>query len=367
MSEFPSHRTDFSLRRLILTIAVVGVAAGIAYWYGVSSVQQPTDADSLKIYGMDSPVRNQLYAEFMDADGDLVADAPKDEAKWLDPPVLNFCYLASEQERYEKSWSGFLEYLAEETGKEVKYLPVDSVEEQLRAIKNGKLHITGINTGATPLAVNAAGFVPVCGFGRENTPFTYTMKFVVPKGSSISKVNELPGHTLTLTNPTSNSGWKAPLTLLKRDFQLLPVRDFDVIYSNGHRESLQGISSGAYQIAAVASDEMDLAIRRGDVSDDQFIVIFESDPFPSNIFGHLFNLHPTLAEKVRNSFLTFSWADSELEKEFEAFGAGKFLPISYKDDLKLIREIDDAMGRRHVIDADNFANPAEDLSVNDAN
>jgi len=355
MSESPSPPREFSLPRLLGLLTLVGVTAAIAYWVGVNSVEQPTDADNLKIYGMDSPTRNQLHAEFVDADGDLVADPPQDEAQWIDPPTLNFCYLASDQQRYEKAWAGFLDVLAAETGKEVNYLPMNSAEDQLRAIKEGKLHVTGINTGSTPLAVNAAGFVPVCGFGREKTPFTYTMKFIVPKGSSVSKVSEFSGKTLTLTNPTSNSGWKAPLVLLKRDFQLLPVRDFDVIYSNGHTESLQGIASGTYEIAAVASDETDLAIERGDVSADKFDVIFESDPFPSNIFGHTYNLQPALAEKVRNCFLTFPWPGSELESEIGSSGAGTFLPISYKDDFKLIREIDDAMGSRHEI------SPAKDV------
>ncbi|MDC0935448.1 PhnD/SsuA/transferrin family substrate-binding protein [Pirellulales bacterium] len=348
-----TQRTQFSLLRLVCSIAVVGAVAGMGYWYGVSRIEPPSEAEGLKIYGMDRPIRNRLQADYTDEDGDLVADLPNDESQWLDPAVINFCYLASDQQRYQKTWAQFLEFLAERTGKEVKYLVIDSTEEQLKALKEGKLHVTGLNTGATPIAVNACGFVPVCGFGKDGASINYTMKFIVPQGSSITEVGELAGHTLTLTNPMSNSGWKAPLTLLKRDFQLLPVRDFAVIYSNGHAESLKSIATGAHEIAAVAGDEMDLAIDHGIVSEDKFTVIYESAPFPHNVFGHLHNLQPALAEKVRESFLAFPWAESKLEAEFSAFGAGEFVPISYKTDLSLIREIDDAMGRRHVISADD--------------
>jgi len=358
MNESQSQRREFSLSRLVCSLAVVGAAAAAAYWYGVSSVKLPSEVELLKIYGMDRPTKNRLDDEFVDDDGDLVADPSKDKSQWLDPPVLNFCYLATDQQRYQTTWSGFLKYLAEQTGKEVNYLVIDSAEDQLRAIKDGRLHVTGINPGAVPIAVNACGFVPMCEFGKDGTPITYTMKIIVPKGSSVSKVSDLSGHTLTLTETTSNSGWKAPLTLLKQNFNLFPVRDFAVIYSNGHLESLQGIVSGAYEIAAVASDEVELAIEHGHVSEDQFVSIYESEPFPNNIFGYLHNLQPALAEKVRQSFLSFPWSESELETEFGAFGAGEFRPVSYKEDLKLIREIDDAMGRRHVISADDKSRQA---------
>ena len=85
------------------------------------------------------------------------------------------------------------------------------------------------------------------------------------------------------------------------------------------------------------------------MSEDQIKTIYESEPFPNNIFGHLHNLHPALAEKVRQSFIDFPWSKSDLETEFSVIGAAGFQPISYKDNLKLIREIDNAMGRHHVV------------------
>lgn len=350
MNEAQSQRREFSLSRLVGPVAIAGVVAAIAYLYGVNSVEQPSgELEGLRIYGMDSPIQNRLHDVFTDNDGDLVADLPKDESQWLDPPVLNFSYLSYDQQRYQETWSKFLVFMAEQTGKEVNYLVMDSADEQLQAIKDGQLHITGINPGAVPIAVNACGFVPVYGFGKDGSPITYTMKIIVPKGSVISKVSELAGHTLTLTTPASNSGWKAPLTLLKRDFQLLPVRDFAIIFSGSHLGSLQRIASGTSEIAATASDEMNLAITHGHVSEDQIKTIYESEPFPNNIFGHLHNLQPALAEKVRQSFIDFPWSESELETVFGVIGAAGFQAISYKDDLKLIREIDDAMGRRHRV------------------
>ena len=221
--------------------------------------------------------------------------------------------------------------------------------DQLRALRDGKLHVTGVNTGAVPLAVNACGFVPFCGFGNDSGLVSYTMRIVVAAENEISAVAGLAGRTLTLTTPTSNSGWKAPLMILKRDFNLLPVRDFAVNFSNGHAESLQGIASGQYEIAAVASDEIDLAVERGVIDKGSLRTIYESARFPSNVLGRAYNLSPEVSEKVRAAFLSYDWTDTAIQREFSAFGARRFAPIAYEADLRLVREIDDAMGRRHII------------------
>jgi phosphonate transport system substrate-binding protein len=48
-----------------------------------------------------------LDARFVDADGDLVADAPKDPKQWVDPATLIFAYTPVEDPAvYVKVWEG---------------------------------------------------------------------------------------------------------------------------------------------------------------------------------------------------------------------------------------------------------------------
>src|SRR3546814_1410021 len=60
------------------------------------------------------------------------------------------------------------------------------------------------------------------------------------------------------------------------------------------------------------------------------------------IYGHVYNLHPTLAAKVEQAFFTFDWEGSDLKKEFQA--EDRFLGIRHKYDWDIIRKIDKAMG-----------------------
>ena len=205
------------MSRLAIAILVVLAAAGGAYWLGVNSVR-PKEVPALWALGMDQPSTNQLNSEFQDADGNLVADPPANPTDWLDPPTLNFSYLAADQERYATTWADVLKFISERCGKPVEFRPQDSPDGQLAGIRSGELHIVGINSGSVPVAVHECGFVPLCSLGADGKLATYTMKVIARKDSPLKDVSDLRGRRLALTDPTSNSGWKAPLLLLKTNY-----------------------------------------------------------------------------------------------------------------------------------------------------
>ncbi|MEX2306026.1 MAG: phosphate/phosphite/phosphonate ABC transporter substrate-binding protein [Pirellulales bacterium] len=332
---------------IVVSIASLGIAAG-AYSYARRKASLPEE-HVLEVYGLNRPVKNRLADRYQDADGDLVADAPADEAQWLDPDKIKFNYLATKQDHYAEVWTPFIAYLSEKIGRPVEYQPYDLPEDQLLAIHKGETQIVGVNSGSVPIAVNSCGFIPLCSLGSEAGVATYTMQIIVPRDSSITDVKQINGHMLTLTDSTSNSGWKAPMMVLWRDFQLQPVRNFDVVYSGSHVDSIRGIAEGKYQVAAVASDEVALAIARDEIGKDDFRVLYESEPFCNNVFGVPHNLSPGLAESIRSAFLAYPWEGTKLKEEFATIGADRFQPVDYKKNFKLIREIDDAMGRPHEL------------------
>src|SRR5574341_572726 len=95
-----------------------------------------------------------LDSRYKDADGDMVADAPTDAKDWVDPATLVFAYTPVEDPAvYAKVWQGFLDHLAKATGKKVVFFPVQSNTAQLEAMRAGRLHVAGFNTGSNPIAV----------------------------------------------------------------------------------------------------------------------------------------------------------------------------------------------------------------------
>ena len=90
--------------------------------------------------------RGTLDARYCDVDGDLEADTPTDPSKLKDPKTLIFAYTPVEDPAvYKTAWADFLTHLEKETGKKVKFFPVQSNAAELEAMRSGRLHIAGFN------------------------------------------------------------------------------------------------------------------------------------------------------------------------------------------------------------------------------
>ena len=62
------------------------------------------------------------------------------------------------------------------TGKKIQFFPVQSNAAQIEAMRAGRLHIAGFNTGSNPLAVACAGFKPFAMMASEDDSFGYEME-----------------------------------------------------------------------------------------------------------------------------------------------------------------------------------------------
>jgi phosphonate transport system substrate-binding protein len=287
--------------------------------------------------------RGSLDTRFCDRDGDLVADAPTDPKQWVDPATLVFAYTPVEDpEIYRSVWDGFLRHMSTLTGKKVVFFPVQSNAAQIEAMRAGRLHVAGFNTGSNPLAVNCAGFVPFAMMARADNSFGYEMEIITRADSGIAKIQELKGKKLAFTQPTSNSGFKAPSALLKAEFDMIPERDFKAEFSGKHDNSILGVYNKDYHAAAIANSVLKRMVARKVVDGSKLRSLYKSQTFPTTGYGHVYNLKPALAAKVKEAFLTFPWEGSALKKEFEKSGEAKFVPITYKGHWDVIRKIDRA-------------------------
>jgi len=289
--------------------------------------------------------RGDLDARFCDVDGDLIADIPTDAAMLQDPDTLIFAYTPVEDPAvYKTAWSDFLDHLKATTGKDVLFFPVQSNAAQIEAMRSGRLHIAGFNTGSNPLAVNCAGFRPFTIMASKDGNFGYEMEIITFPGSGIEKVEDIAGKQLAFTSPTSNSGFKAPSAILKGDFDMLPDRDFEPVFSGKHDNSILGVANQDYMAASIANSVLKRMISRDVVTPDQVISIYKSQTFPTTGFGTVYNLTPELQDKIREAFFTFEWEGSSLQAEFEKSNEGQFLEMTYQEFWEVIRKIDTANG-----------------------
>jgi len=287
----------------------------------------------------------KLDSRFLDQDGDLIADIPVDAAKQVDPSTLIFAYTPVEDPAvYAEVWQEFLDHMSELTGKQVQFFPVQSNAAQIEAMRAGRLHIAGFNTGSNPLAVACAGFRPFAMMAAADGSFGYEMEIISYPESGIEKVEDIKGKTLAFTAETSNSGFKAPSALLKAEFGMEAETDYTPAFSGAHDNSVLGVANKDYDAAAVANSVKARMIERDVVSADQLKIIYTSQTFPTTGYGVAYNLTPELQEKIKEAFFSFDWAGTKLEEEFSKSGEAQFIPITFKDDWAVIRQIDEANG-----------------------
>ena len=287
-----------------------------------------------------------LDARYADKDGDLVADTP---ARTVTPTALLFAYTPGEDPAlYRNTWNRFLRHVETAIGRPVRFYAAQSNTAQIEAMRAGRLHIAAFGTGAVPVAVTCAGFVPFAIMGGDRGILGYEMEIITYPGSGISAPADLKGRRLAFTSPTSNSGFKMPSVLLRSEFGLEVDKDYRAVFAGRHENSVLGVAHRDYDAAAIANEVMHRMMARNVVTKDQIVTVYKSATFPTAAFGLAHNIEPKLASRIRDAFFSFPWVGSALAKEFATLGVSKFMPINYRDHWAVVRQVDEALKVRYA-------------------
>jgi phosphonate transport system substrate-binding protein len=285
--------------------------------------------------------RGALDSNYCDENKDLVADTPKDAAKQKDPSTLVFTYTPVEDPAvYKDAFADFQAFLEKKTGKKVIYYTVQSNAAEVEAMRSGRLHIAGFSTGPTCYAVNLAGYVPIAVKGNADEFQGYRLLLIVRKDSPYQKLEDLKGKRVAHTSASSNSGNLAPRAIFPK-LGLTPDKDYTVVYSGKHDQSILGVGYGDYDAAPVAGDVFKRMAEAGRINKDDFRVIWQSDVFPTSSFGYAHDLKPELVQKIKEAFAEYRFTP-EMQKTFG--GADRFFTVTYQKDWAIIRDIAEANG-----------------------
>ena len=311
----------FALAGMSLTLALLGAPA--------------VAADACKN-------RGELDPMYCDDNNDMVADVPPDPKKWKNPSTIVFTYTPVEDPAvYENIFKPFTTHLAACLNKKVVFYQVQSNAAEIEAMRSGRLHVGGFSTGPTAFAVNLAGAVPfaVKGFAKDFQG--YNLIVVVKASSPYQKLSDLKGKKVAHTSPSSNSGHLAPMSLFPAQ-GLTPDKDYKIIFSGKHDQSVMGVNSGDYDAGAVASDVFHRMGERGQIKESDFRVIYRSQKFPTSSFAYAHDLDPKLVDKMLSCFYDYRFP-AEMQKAFD--GADRFFPINYKTTWEVVRAVAKGSGQ----------------------
>jgi len=315
------------IRTILSTLLALGLMAGAA-----AQAQAPACTN-----------RGDLDAQYCDDNKDLVAEPPKDPSKLKNPSTLVFTYTPVEDPAvYENIFKPFTNHLGTCTGKKVVFYQVQSNAAEIEAMRSGRLHVGGFSTGPTAFAVNIAGAVPFAVKGTDKEFQGYQLLFIVKKDSPFKTLADLKGKRVAHTAPSSNSGHMAPMALFPKE-GLTPEKDYKILFSGKHDQSILGVRSGDYDAAPVASDVFHRMAVRGQIKEDEFRVIWKSAKFPTSSFAYAHDLEPKFRDQMLKCFYEYRFP-AEMQKAFD--GADRFVPVTYLKDWAIVRQVAEAGGEK---------------------
>jgi phosphonate transport system substrate-binding protein len=352
-SSTPMGHSRFTVQsrslRALLYMALVAAIVAIAYTtyqaVRATSALHASQDRMAASFDVITPAPRHLSAEYTDGSGRLLADAPNDASKLLNPDTLILSYGEdSDLDVQPVNWDDFAKYLGQVTGKKVQMQEYTNSVDDVVAIKGGKIHLVALHAADAPYLVNNAGFIPVAELGTKDGASGNHLDLAVPTNSKIKDLSDIHGHTLTCTRPTSITGYRAAIAVLLRDAKFRPDVDYIVNYSFGQRKSIQGVVAGEFELVALSDDKLQSLLKAGDVKSSDYKIIYESQVIPRLTIGYVYNLQPELATKVTQAILKFK----------NEHGAGltandepmRFFAVDYKKDFDFVRKIDESFDPR---------------------
>ena len=289
--------------------------------------------------------RGELDNLYCDVDQNLTADAPTDPAKLKNPKSILLSYSPQEDTAtYEKMWSPYVRFMAQCLGRPMRFLQVHSSTATIEAMRSGRIQMSLLAAGDTPFAVNVAGAIPFAIHGNiingKPTLMAYHLIMVVRADSPYKTMRDLAGKRVAHVAPSSNSGNLAPRALFP-DVGLTPDKDYKVLYSGKHDNSITSVINGDYDAAAVADDVLTRMIQRGAVKEGELRVLYKSRPFPAGSLAMVHDLAPALRDQITKCTFDFTFP-SELITAFR--GTDRFVPLNYKRDYESVRRVAEQSG-----------------------
>lgn len=170
----------------------------------------------------------------------------------------------------------------------------------------------------------------------DGSPF-YHSYFIVPHDSPLESIDELRGRNVAFADPSSTSGSLIPkLELINRGID--PNRDIRALHTGAHDATALAVLNKHVDAGAIDSAYFHLLIRQGQIREDGYRVIWQSEPLFQYPWVVPADMDSQLIEDIRAAFLKI-----EDQVIMDAFGASGFT-IATTEDYEIIRQAAEAFG-----------------------
>src|SRR3954447_10162348 len=204
--------------------------------------------------------------------------------------------------KFTKAYTDFAATLSHALGCPVKLHIAKSYTDEVAAMRAGKLDVAELGALSYVFSRRRAGVEPVATFSDiRGNPISYYAGIWAKKGSPITKVGDLRGKTLALSDPASTSGSLYPLYALSSNG--LKKSDVNITYAGGHDQALRALADGKVDAAEINTDTQAAAVKAKTFQPSQYQQVWRSDPIPNDPIVVRRGLRPDFKDAVRKALL----------------------------------------------------------------
>jgi len=233
------------------------------------------------------------------------------------------------QQRFDK----VADYLSDQLGVRVKYVPVKSYAAAVTAFRNNQVQLAWFGGLSGVKARDLVDGSKALAQGVEDKQFV--SYFIANKKTGLQLSDKFPegikGKTFTFGSKGSTSGRLMPEYHVRKYFRRSPKAVFSRVgFSGDHNRTIVLVQAGAYEVGAVNYKVWDSALQSGKIDTDKVSVVWKTPAYPDyqwsvrgdvdNNWGHGFT------EKIQQALLNITRPDL-----LAAFPRSGFIAAANKD------------------------------------
>lgn len=228
------------------------------------------------------------------------------------------------------------EFLSEETGLNVEYVPSVDYAALVTAFERGEIQLAWFG-GLT--GVQARSLVPEAeAIAQRPIDEKFKSVFIAQKELNLKTLEDLKGKTFTFGSESSTSGNLMPRYFLM-EAGINPDEDFDGLpnYSGSHDKTYKLVEAGTFQAGSLNISVWEAAVAEGKV-DTSKVDVFYTTPEYYDYNWTINNVDKETKEKVRDVLLNLS-GDQEI---FKLLNTDKFIETNnenYEPIEKVAKEL----------------------------
>ena len=191
----------------------------------------------------------------------------------------------------EARFNGLAEYLAEETGLSVRYVPQADYAAVVTSFKQGDIHlvwygaVTGVQARIAVPEANAIAHRPRDG--------EFHSVFVAAPGSGITSLEDLRGKTVTFGSESSTSGHLMPRYYLSQAGVDTETELAALSFSGSHDTTWKLVEAGSFDAGALSEAVWERRVANGEIDTSKVDVFYRT---PAYVNYH-WVAHPSIGEK----------------------------------------------------------------------